>query len=263
MPLLPRLHLLELEDQAWFPPTIRDLATDYLHFVETRFGLDRALVPLVTEVLRASGTALVVDLCSGGGGPVPALQRSLAKIGLEVDFILTDQYPNLAAFESAAAAAVRPDSIRFVAAPVDARDVPRELRGCRTLFNALHHFRPTDARAILRDAVADRQPFLALEISDRRVVNVLSILLITPLLAIAGAFLIRPFSWRRVFWSTVVPAVPFVCVWDGVVSQLRAYTVAELEAMSRKGEPGYSWRAGHVATGVGAGRLTYLVGWPV
>lgn len=35
---LPRLQLFELEDLTWFPHTIRDLATDYLHFMETRFA---------------------------------------------------------------------------------------------------------------------------------------------------------------------------------------------------------------------------------
>ena len=33
MTMLPRLHLFELEDQSWFPTTIRDLATDYIRFL--------------------------------------------------------------------------------------------------------------------------------------------------------------------------------------------------------------------------------------
>jgi hypothetical protein len=38
---LPRLQLVELEDLTWFPHTIRDLATDYLQFMETRFALHK------------------------------------------------------------------------------------------------------------------------------------------------------------------------------------------------------------------------------
>jgi hypothetical protein len=34
---LPRLQLFELEDLAWFPRTIRNLATDYLQFMQERF----------------------------------------------------------------------------------------------------------------------------------------------------------------------------------------------------------------------------------
>ena len=126
-------------------------------------------------------------------------------------------------------------------------------------------FGPSDATAILRNAVGDRQPLLLFEVSDRRLANVLSILLVTPLLVLLSAFLIRPFRWRRLLFCTLVPAVPFVCTWDGVVSQLRAYNVGELQAMANstvRGAP-YAWSAGHVPTGLGVGRLTYLVGWPL
>jgi hypothetical protein len=39
MTMLPRLQLFELEDQSRFSTTIRDLATDYIHFLETKFVL--------------------------------------------------------------------------------------------------------------------------------------------------------------------------------------------------------------------------------
>lgn len=42
---LPRLQLVELEDLTWFPHTIRDLATDYLQFMETRFDLQAGHSP--------------------------------------------------------------------------------------------------------------------------------------------------------------------------------------------------------------------------
>ena len=55
-----------------------DLATDYLHFIETKFALHRPVVGLLSEALRATKADRVVDLCSGGGGPIPALQKALA-----------------------------------------------------------------------------------------------------------------------------------------------------------------------------------------
>ena len=91
--LIPRLHLFELEDLQWFPTTIRDLATDYLHFMELRFRLHEPVVPLLQEVLDATGYRQVVDLCSGGGGPIPALEEALASEGLAVHFTLTDPIP--------------------------------------------------------------------------------------------------------------------------------------------------------------------------
>ena len=60
-----------------------------------------------------------------------------------------------------------------------------------------------------------------------------------------------------------MPLVPLTCWWDGVVSQLRAYTVAEMEALAGEvGVDGYAWRAGRVPIGSAPGWLTYLIGYP-
>ncbi len=78
---IPRLHLFELEDQPWFPGVVRDLATDYLHFVEIRLALHRPVVGLLLEALRMTKLERVVDLCSGGSGPVLWLHKALADAG--------------------------------------------------------------------------------------------------------------------------------------------------------------------------------------
>src|SRR6516164_5605813 len=117
-----RVHLFELEDQAWFPATIRDLATDYLHFLETALKLDGILVPLVERALRESGSTCIVDLCSGGSGPVPSLVRALNANGVAVTATLTDLYPNIHAFQQIAS--LSDARITFAAEPVDARAVP-------------------------------------------------------------------------------------------------------------------------------------------
>src|SRR5688572_33408345 len=119
--MIPRLHLFELEDQPWFPNAIRDLATDYLEFMEAKMGLHRPVVPVLADALRASGSDTVVDLCAGGGGPVIALQRALADAGVDARFILTDKYPNLPAFERIAREHAGIDGHTT---PVDATAVP-------------------------------------------------------------------------------------------------------------------------------------------
>ena len=54
---LPRFQLFELEDLPWFPPAIRDLATDYLHFIERRFDLHKPVVTLLRRALEQSTLA--------------------------------------------------------------------------------------------------------------------------------------------------------------------------------------------------------------
>src|SRR5690348_15744500 len=145
-----RFHLFELEDQPWFPAIVRDLATDYLQFVQERFRIDRAMTPLVRRALDEGKTSAIVDLCSGGSGPLLGLVTDLAAEGRPVEATLTDLFPNLAAFEKISSASN--GRVRYEPESVDARRVPPRLAGLRTIFNGFHHFRPSDARAVLHAA---------------------------------------------------------------------------------------------------------------
>jgi hypothetical protein len=254
-----RFHLLELEDQSWFPAIIRDLATDYLHFAQTATSLYKAMTPLIKEALEATGTTHIVDLCSGGSGPLPAVIDDLRASGIRATATLTDLFPNLPAFEQAASASN--GAIGYMRTPVDARNVPRELTGLRTLFNGYHHFRPVDAKAILADAAVAGQPIAIFEAS-RRSLRTLVLVLVLPVFVWLTTPFIRPFRWTRLVFTYPVPLVPLTCLWDGVVSQLRAYTVEELKELGRTAGT-MEWRAGHRPFPRGPGQLTFLIGWPV
>lgn len=254
-----RLQLLELEDQAWFPRTIRDLATDYLQFVQTRLRFDRAMLPLICKVMAECGTTTIVDLCSGGSGPLLLLVQELADGGMPVTATMTDLFPNVPAFE--AIAAQSRGRIRYEPSSIDARKVPPRLTGLRTIFNGFHHFRPEDARAVLHAAAAARQPIAIFEISERSWRSLVSILLLTPLFVWLATPFMRPFLWRRLLWTYPLPLVPFTCWWDGIVSQLRAYRIDELRGLAAGSAP-MRWEMGKVPVVNGHGRLTYLIGFP-
>lgn len=253
-----RFHLIELEDQSWFPGVIRDLATDYLQFMAAAFRMDRAMAPTIRRVLDENATTSIVDLCSGGSGPMLLLVKDLAADGVPVRATLTDLYPNVPAFE--AIASQSGGLITFETSSVDARDVPATLKGLRTIFNGFHHLRPEDARSVLHAAAAAHQPIAIFEISERSWRTLIPILL-TPLFVWIATPFMRPFLWRRLFWTYPVPAVPCTCLWDGAVSQLRAYTLDELRALCEGSAP-MRWDVGQIPIVKGRGHLTYLVGSP-
>jgi hypothetical protein len=184
--------------------------------------------------------------------------QELAAAGMPVSATMTDLYPSVSSF--ATIAAQSQGRIAFEPASIDARDVPARLSGLRTIFNGFHHLRPEDARAVLHAAASARQPIAIFEVSDRRWPALLSILL-TPIAVWILTPFMRPFLWRRLLWTYLLPLVPLTCLWDGVVSQLRAYTVQELRAFC-DGATAMRWDVGYLPIANGKGRLTYLTGTP-
>jgi hypothetical protein len=253
-----RVHFFELEDQPWFPRLVRDYATDYLQFLQTTVRLDRAIAPVFRRALEEGQTQDVVDLCSGGSGPLVMLVKDLADAGVSVHVTLTDLFPNISTFEAIGRSS--DGRITFDAEPVDARAVPESLPGLRTIFNGFHHLKPGDARAVLHAAADAGQPIAIFEVSERRLKTVFGILLV-PFAVLATTPFIRPFRWSRLLLTYVIPLVPLTCLWDGLVSQLRAYTIGELTEMGR-GAKQMRWETGRIPIARGQARITYLVGIP-
>ena len=238
-----RLHLFEFEDLPGFPAVIRDLVTDYLRAIVTIGRFYQPIIGLLAQALRDSGSDRLLDLCSGGGGPIASVITELEKkFGLKIQCTLTDRYPSFSAFRRLENQA--PGRIHILPEPVDAATVPARLDGFRTLFNAFHHFPPEKARQILQDAVENAPGVAVFELVERTPLKFFLILL-SPLWAFLITPFIRPFSWKRLFFTYLIPAVPFVALWDGLVSVLRSYKVSELRsfASSVKSE-NFVWTTG-------------------
>jgi hypothetical protein len=256
-----RVHLFEFHELEWFPATWRDLLTDFLSFYAGAFKPYVPVAPLLADALESTGTQRIVDLCSGAGRPVLSLRPALERRGLsDLEVILTDKFPNLESWRVAAEENL--DAVKFVRMPVDAADVPGHLKGFRTLFTSFHHFCPDEAREILADAVTKNEGIGVFEYTERNwLVWTLPTLLIPLVVWLCTPF-IRPFRWDRLVWTYLVPVVPLVALWDGFVSNLRTYSVAELwRLLDRLEGSCYTWRVGTVRS-LGLSRITYVVGVP-
>ena len=255
---LPRLHGIELHELPGCPDLLRRIATDYLRTVGEVFRAFEPVAPLLANLLTKHDERRIVDLCSGGSGPIVGLAEALPpQLGFAPEVVLTDLHPNREAFAWAKRRAAVP--VSYEASSVDALAVPADLRGVRTIFDAFHHFRPQQARAILADAASKQTPILIVEATERSLPAMLGMLLFVPLLVLLLTPFVRPFSLGRLLFTYVIPvAVPLI-LFDGVVSCWRSYTPAELLEMTKGlDSSGYRFRVEQLKSR--GGRLTCLVG---
>lgn len=257
-----RIHLFEFGDLRWFPALWRDLATEYLQSTQSSGPLPRYVAERLGELLGRLDAKQIVDLCSGAGGPLAAVIRELEARGRTVTVTLTDRFPNRRALEGVCAQSG--GAIQYRSNPIDAAAVPESLVGVRTLFSALHHFRPAAARAILCDAAQKRQGIGVFEFMDRRPLPLLFFALLIPIVVWLVTPSIRPFRWSRLLWTYLIPVVPLVVWWDGIVSALRIYDREELqELLNGSGATNFAWEI-RVERIPGAPiRCTSLIGLPV
>jgi hypothetical protein len=268
-----RVQFIEFHEQPWFPSSLRDDVTDAMQF---GFNLLRAYAPtapLLQSVIDSAAyqpnggqsctRQSIVDMCSGGGGPWSDLARRLRcrdaggdSAGLQI--WLTDKYPNLAAFQNVSASSDH--RITFYPEPVDAMKVPGTLKGLRTMFTSFHHFPPVEARAILQNAV-DAGESIGIFEATKRAPSAIGLIFAGTLLLFLHTPRIRPFRWSRLFWTYLIPIIPLVLLFDGVVSCLRTYRPQELRGMVENlPSCQYQWEIGEIASGKMP--VTYLIGYP-
>jgi hypothetical protein len=224
-----RINAPEFEDYPWFPSLMRDAMTGFFEVASSALGMASTVVPLLRDALEVAEQRQLVDLCSGSGGPLLGVLRALADAtGTSTTVVMTDLYPNRAAFERAEAAF--PGQVTGRLAPTHAADVPGELPGVRTMFNALHHLPPALARAVFADAAAKRQPILVFELVERSLQG-LAISLSVPWAMWTLMPLVRPRVLRALLLTYAVPILPALTWWDGMASCLRAYSADELHRL--------------------------------
>lgn len=247
-----------------------------------------------------------VDFCAGAGGPTPYIEREVNEAisqdrnrrlngdaqtnGLGddaettdegVDFILTDIHPHIPAWSKAAK---KSDHLRYVKVSVDASDAPNDLfaladvprygntivpghrKKTFRLFNlAFHHFPDPLALSILRNTLETSDGFAIFELQGRDLGNLLTVCTLAPLLWMGSWYWFWG-QWEHLFWTYVIPVVPFVIVFDGLVSCLRTRRKGEIMDLIRRADGGkglvHGWRfeaGGEVHTWP-TGTMQYFVG---
>jgi hypothetical protein len=256
-----RIHFIELHEQPWFPSSLRDEITDALQVGVNLLRAYAPIAPLLRSVLDHTRDRSIVDMCSGGGGPWLDLSRRLRRDAqTSFQIWLTDKYPNLTAFQNFRTTSE--NHIGFYPDSVDAMNVPPKLKGFRTMFSSFHHFRPEEARAVLQNAVDASQSIAIFEIT-RRAPSTIGLMFLWALTPLIFTPMIRPFRWSRSLCTYVIPIIPLVLLFDGVVSCLRTYRPQELREITAKlTATEYRWELGEHSGAPGRGPITYLIGYP-
>lgn len=282
-----RWELFEWHDLPQCPQEVRSFITSVLcagwqfsPYAAAPSGVDVA-TEILRDVLDQSGETRIIDMCSGSGGPIPALVTRLryykdycksksiefkptqgAIVGAQpIEGVLTDLYPHLTegkeiektccrnpfADEDKKVAGGDAPYVTYYMSSVNATKVPAELTGLRTIMAAFHHFSPTLAEGILRNCVENGNPFCTIELANRSFLPIVAVIAATMVAVYIFPLLgLVPMSKLRVLLIYITPVYLFFMLWDGIVSCLRTYTEKEFLALAARADPEgkFEWKTG-------------------
>ena len=226
-----RRHLFEFGDQAWMRGWFREIYNDALNMGEKAGGHYRRMAPHFARWAADAKSETVLDLASGGAGPLVTMLEQAAKEKLHMPRIIcSDLYPDTVRLKH-----LRDrygvNKLDFINTPVSALDTHPELPTLRSICTAFHHFPANMATRIVETAVHEGQGLFILEPFKRDTRHFMMVLLTGPWIFMLTPFFSERFSFRKLLFCTLLPIVPVMIWWDGVISVLRIHAPEEVEQM--------------------------------
>lgn len=173
----------------------------------------------------------ILDLGSGGGGPVETILRAAEKDGLRLPKIyLSDLYPSPQHYQGLRDA-LGADRIDYLKEPLSAWSANQPPFELRSICSTFHHFKPAEARLLVERALTSGKGLFILEPLQRNLRHFLMVLLSGPFPYMLAPFFAERWSWHKFLLCTVLPVAPLMVAFDGCVSVLRTYTAQEITDM--------------------------------
>ncbi|NEN21977.1 hypothetical protein G3O08_00470 [Cryomorpha ignava] len=211
---------LELEDQSWFPTSLRAYQTDFLGAIAKLLGIYKPAKAFLKQ--RINTNDQLVDLASGSG--IPAL---ITAPNTDVSLTLCDKFPN-------------PKNIGFVnseskgtylSKSVDIINDQLPKADIYLMFNGLHHFDQTEIISILKKIKSTHSRAYFFEPITPHFFTFLKVGIATLLLPFCTAPFTKPFRWDRLLFTYLIPVGVLATFWDGMVSVQKSYSVEKLEGL--------------------------------
>lgn len=215
------VKLRELEDLPWFPHILRSMQMEFIGWMVLFLDVYKPVISEIQNTLAKSNSNQILDLCSGSGQPIISISNKLIDLKR---VHLSDLYPN--------GKSVKGDLIKWISQPLNVLDDQIQILGMRTVFNAYHHFDEEGKSRLLRNH-APHGLFIA-EVLQPNLFTGIKILFTTTILQLIFCPFIKPFSWKRILFTYIIPINLFTITWDGIISVLKSQSISSMESNARK-----------------------------
>jgi len=222
-----RFQLFEFGDQAWLSGWMREGYLDCLSFIHRFYQPYYGLLPTIRQWAEHEKASAILDIGSGSAEHIAVLLEAYKKSRLTPPhFILSDLYPDIHTYEKLEKKYGK-EVITYIEHPLSALNIQGTDVRHWSIFTTFHHFSPTDAHQLLQQLSLKGDGLCILELTQRSVFQAFLMLSGLPVHLLVP-FFSRTFGMKKMLFTTIIPIIPLMVAFDGVVSVLRSYTQDEI-----------------------------------
>jgi hypothetical protein len=216
------MHLFEFNDLPHVPHTLRLTLLELMQFCNRVFrSFNQRAAQAAVDHARQKGCDTIVELGAGGAPLTSLLAETAERDGLRL--VPCDLYPDMATYRELEAN--HPGAVKPIYTPVDF-STPHDFGKATlaVLVGTFHHVPPAERAKTLQALTASAGQVMVFEPLRNTPLSIsLALTSIVPVLLLPLYRFGSAGTWRRILWCWLLPVVPFVFLWDGVVSCLRQW----------------------------------------
>lgn len=201
----------ELEDYSWFPLSLRRYQADYIGSLVKWLSVYQPLVAQLDELSNSTKADTIQDLCSGSGIPAIYMLERAKNIS---QMLLSDKYPD-GSFKD-------DQKLKYIKTSTDVIELVPQPGVCYTMYNAFHHFSPCEQKQLISKMAENKNGFLFAEILHPGILTIIRIVFAATVLQLLTAPFIKPFSFKRLFFTYFIPFNLLTVLYDGLISVTRS-----------------------------------------
>ena len=221
------MFLKELEDDPWFPSSLRKMQLEYVGWISVQLKLYR---PLLKEIIKFPSNQWV-DLASGSGWPACSLQKNASH---HIHYTLSDLYPDSVSNEVKKQVKVELESLNLV-------EFQPQTGKQYSIFNAFHHFSSAQQKQLIKKMKEAKASCIIAEVLEPTWICFLQVTIAAFILQPLTAWAIRPFAIVRMILTYVIPIQLVTVAWDGWLSVFKSKTENQYkDLISELGDYQYS-----------------------
>jgi hypothetical protein len=227
------MHLFEFSDLPIVPKSIRQTLFELMELCNRGFrSFNRRAASEALTRAKQTNCQTIVELGAGRAPLTKLLSEEAREAGIRL--VPCDLVPDVDLYE--ALERNNPNVVRPVYTPVDySKEHDFGSNTLAVLVGTFHHIPPAARQKTLRALAKSASHIMVFEPLRNTPLSIsLVFLSVAPALLLPLSNLGSEGTWRRILWCWLVPVVPFVFVWDGVVSCLRQWSPARWKQALRE-----------------------------
>ena len=226
-----RVQSFEFGDQAWVPEFYHSVLRDFMGALYKAFGHHKLWTQAILDLCENNPNKTIKDPCAGSGH-VNLMIRTALPASFTGSFELSDLMIEKNIEFAKQINALKDSGISYKLQPTDATKSTPEDHSPKLFINSFHHFDHDQVGQILKHNAENGNDILILEYC-RKSPDSLIAMFFGPVLFL----LFLPFIWNRknrlpcVLFTYLLPLIPLMLLWDGIISCLRTYSAKDLHAI--------------------------------